>query len=198
MNWTPPTGIAALIFDCDGTLADTMPIHYRAWAVMFDRLGIPFSEARFYSLGGMPTSRIFRLLADEHGHIIGDDEIVRLIRAKEALFLETVHDVKPIAPVFAAAKAHRGRMPMAVASGGYRHVVTRTLTAIDAHDWFDAVVCAEDTVLHKPEPDVFLEAARRLNVAPARCLVFEDTDLGVEAGRRAGMHTIDIRIWSGE
>jgi len=197
MNWTPQAGVSALIFDCDGTLADTMPIHYRAWVVMFDRLGIPFPKARFYALGGMPTSRIFRLLADEHDHPIDDVEILRLIADKEALFLEQVHEVKPIPPVLAAAERHRGRLPMAVASGGYRHVVTRTLTAIGAADWFDAVVCAEDTVFHKPEPDVFLEAARRLTVAPERCLVFEDTDLGLEAGRRAGMHTIDIRTWIG-
>ena len=86
-------------------------------------------------------------------------------------------------------------LPMAVASGGYRAVVERTLSFIGVAEWFAAVVCAEDTPRHKPEPDVFLEAARRLGVAPAGCVVFEDTDIGLEAARRAGMTGVDVRPW---
>ena len=193
MNWTLPAATTALIFDCDGTLADTMPIHFRAWTVTMNRLGIPFPETRFYQLGGMPTARIIRLLADEHAVPVPDVDAV--VWQKEAAFLEFLHDVRPVEPVYRVAEAHRGKLPMAVASGGYRDVVGRTLDRIGVRDWFGAVVCAEDTPRHKPDPDVFLEAARRLGVEPAGCVVFEDTDIGLEAARRAGMLGVDVRRW---
>jgi HAD superfamily hydrolase (TIGR01509 family) len=84
-------------------------------------------------------------------------------------------------------------MKMAVASGGMRHVILKQLTQIGCVDWFDAIVTAEDTERHKPHPDVFLEAARRLHVSPEHCRVYEDADLGVEAARRAGMQVVDVR-----
>ncbi len=193
MNWTAPPGTAALIFDCDGTLADTMPIHFRAWTAVLGRYGIPFPEARFYQLGGMPTARIIRLLADEHGVAVAD--VDGMVREKEDAFLTHLEHVRPLQLVVEVAAAHRGKLPMAVASGGYRDVIGRTLEWIGVRDWFAAVVCAEDTPRHKPEPDVFLEAARRLNVEPAGCVVFEDTDIGLEAARRAGMRGVDVRAW---
>ena len=192
MPWTPPPGTAALIFDCDGTLADTMPLHYRAWAKLFGRLGMHFPEARFYALGGVPTGRIIGIVAAEHGANLSEP-IERLVAEKESDFLELVAEIRPVPAVWAIAQEWRGRLPMAVASGGYREVVGRTLAAIGA-DWFDAVVCAEDTVLHKPDPDVFLEAARRLGV-PASSLrsVRGPRTIGVEAARRAGMKWVDVR-----
>jgi HAD superfamily hydrolase (TIGR01509 family) len=193
MLWTPPPGTSALIFDCDGTLADTMPTHYRAWTTVLGRHGIPFSEDRFYRLGGMPTAQIIRLLADEHGVVVGDLEA--MVWEKEEAFLGLLDEVTPVEPVLQVAAAHRGRLPMAVASGGYRSVIRRTLDALGVADWFAALVCAEDTARHKPEPDVFLEAARRLGAGPAGCVVFEDTDIGLEAARRAGMTGIDVRAW---
>ncbi len=191
MPYAPPPGTAALIFDCDGTLADTMPLHYRAWAKLFGRLGLAFPEARFYALGGVPTGRIIAIIAAEHGVSLGEP-LDRLVAEKESDFLELVAEIRPVPAVWAIAQEWRGRLPMAVASGGYREVVGRTLAAIGA-DWFDAVVCAEDTALHKPDPDVFLEAARRLGVPASSCVVFEDTDIGVEAARRAGMQWVDVR-----
>lgn len=194
MLWTPPDGTLGLIFDCDGTLADTMPVHYRAWTATLGRYGIAFPEPRFYQLGGVPTAKIIRLLSEEQGVPVAD--VDAMTHEKEAAFLDLLGDVRPVEAVFAVAAEHRGRLPMAVASGGYRAVVTRTLQFLRVLDWFDAVVCAEDTPRHKPEPDVFLEAARRLNVADAtRCLVFEDTDIGLEAARRAGMAAVDVRNW---
>lgn len=193
-GWTAPPDTAALIFDCDGTLADTMPIHFKAWTAMMARHGIPFPEERFYALGGMPTARIIRLLAAEHGVAVAD--VDAMVLEKEELFLTHLDRVAPLAPVLAVAAAHRGVLPMAVASGGYRTVIRRTLDKIGVADWFGAVVCAEDTPRHKPEPDVFLEAARRLGVAePWRCVVFEDTDIGLEAAERAGMAGVDVREW---
>jgi HAD superfamily hydrolase (TIGR01509 family) len=193
MIWTPPPGTTALIFDCDGTLADTMPAHYAAWTRTLNRYGIPFPEDRFYSLGGMPTGRIITLLAGEHGVPIHD--LDAMVHEKESAFLELLAEIRPVEPVVAVAAAQRGRLPAAVASGGYRAVVRQTLALIGVLDWFPVVVCAEDTPRHKPEPDVFLEAARQLGVAAAGCVVFEDTDLGLEAARRAGMMGVDIRPW---
>jgi beta-phosphoglucomutase-like phosphatase (HAD superfamily) len=193
MPWTPPPGTAALIFDCDGTLADTMPIHYRAWTAMLDRHGIPFPEARFYQLGGMPTARIIRLLADDHG--VAVDDLDAMVREKEEAFLGLLHEVKPVESVYTIGRDLRHVLPMAVASGGNRDVVERTLAMIGVTEWFQGVVCAEDTARHKPEPDVFLEAARRLGADPAGCVVFEDTDIGLEAARRAGMTGVDVRAW---
>jgi len=193
MSWIAPPGIAGLIFDCDGTLADTMPAHYRAWTSMLEHHGIPFPEARFYSMGGMPTAQIIGVLAAEARVEVADVEA--MVAEKERLFLQRLDVLVPIVPVVAIAAAHRGRLPMAVASGGYRDVVARTLERLGLRDWFAAMVTAEDTVRHKPEPDVFLEAARRIGVAANACAVFEDTDIGLEAARRAGMLAVDVRPW---
>jgi HAD superfamily hydrolase (TIGR01509 family) len=101
----------------------------------------------------------------------------------------------PIAEVCQVAERYRNQLPVAVASGGYRSIVQQTLATIGVQEWFPVVICAEDTARHKPEPDVFLEAARQLGVQqPERCVVFEDTDLGLEAARRANMLGIDIRL----
>lgn len=191
--WAPPAGTTGLIFDCDGTLADTMPAHYRAWTTMLDRYGIPFPEDRFYAMGGMPTERIIRVLAAEAG--IPVDDVERMVHEKESAFLANLHAVRPLEMVVAVAAEHRGRLPLAVASGGYRDTITRTLDQLGIRGWFDALVTAEDTPRHKPEPDVFLEAARRLGVGAAACVVFEDTDIGLEAARRAGMASVDVRTW---
>jgi beta-phosphoglucomutase family hydrolase len=191
--WTPPAGTAGLIFDCDGTLADTMPAHYKAWTSMLDRYGIPFPEERFYAMGGMPTARIIRVLATEVGVVVED--VDRMVHEKESAFLANLHAIRPLELVVAVAAEHRGRLPLAVASGGYRDTITRTLDQLGIRDWFGALVAAEDTPRHKPEPDVFLEAARRLGVSAAACVVFEDTDIGLEAARRAGMAGVDVRTW---
>lgn len=191
--WTPPPGTTGLIFDCDGTLADTMPAHYKAWLAMLGRFNIPFPEPRFYAMGGMPTASIIRVLAGEVGVAVTD--VDAMVHEKEQLFLTHLEAITPIQPVISIAATHRGKLPIAVASGGYRHTITLTLDRIGIRDWFNAMVTAEDTPRHKPDPDVFLEAARRLGVEATTCVVFEDTDIGLEAARRAGMHGVDVRPW---
>jgi HAD superfamily hydrolase (TIGR01509 family) len=182
--------VSALIFDCDGTLADTMPAHYRAWLEILRPHGISFPEDRFYAMGGMPTGKILEKLFSESGKV---PDVESLTRQKEEAFVQKIGEVRPIEKVVAIARRARGESPMAVASGGHRHMVEMTLRHIGILDWFPVVVAAEDTVRHKPEPDVFLEAARRLGVEPAVCTVYEDTDLGIEAARRAGMAWVDVR-----
>ena len=191
--WTAPPGTAGLIFDCDGTLADTMPAHYKAWLALLGRFNIPFPEPRFYAMGGMPTASIIRVLAAEAGVVVTD--VDAMVLEKERTFLTYLDAVTRIEPVLVIAAAYRGKLPIAVASGGYRDTITRTLDRLNIRDWFDAMVTAEDTPRHKPEPDVFLEAAKRLRVDAAKCVVFEDTDIGLEAARRAGMLGIDVRPW---
>lgn len=186
-----PNNVTGLIFDCDGTLADTMPLHFRAWINLLSQYGIVFTEERFYSLGGMPTYKIVKLLADECGVVVND--IPSMVHTKEQTFLTLLRQVRRIDPITNIAEMYRGKMPMAVASGGYRRVVDLTLKHVNIHDWFDAIVCAEDTAKHKPEPDVFIEAAKRLNVPASQCIVFEDTDIGLEAARRAGAIPYDVR-----
>ena len=181
---------AALIFDCDGTLADTMPIHYCAWSRAAELFGFELSEDRFYSLGGVPVAKIVEMLLSEAGL---SEDVQRIVDFKEAAYLESLPQIEPVEPVLDIARAYRGQIPMGVASGSTREMVNRTLGQLGIADWFDCIVGAEDTERHKPEPDVFLEAARRLGVDPAGCCVYEDTDTGMEAGRRAGMDCVDIR-----
>ncbi|HUE72165.1 MAG TPA: HAD family phosphatase [Pirellulaceae bacterium] len=180
----------ALIFDCDGTLTDSMPVHFLCWQKTMRSHGIEFAEERFYALGGMPSDKIVELLAGELGLSL---DCTAVAAQKEQAFLETLHLLEPIAAVVEVARENRGKRKMAVASGGFRHVIEKQLRQVGIYDWFDALVTAEDTPRHKPEPDVFLEAARRLGAAPAECLVYEDSDLGIEAARRAGMPWIDVR-----
>ena len=191
--WAPPAGTNALIFDCDGTLADTMPLHYRAWTWMLDPYGIPFPMEKFYGYAGMPTVRIIELLAAAAGVVVSDVE--KMTRRKEQRFIESIGEVSSIRVVMEIASRYRDVLPMAVASGGERYVVAKTLAVIGVTSWFDAVVVAEDTKRHKPEPDVFLEAARQLDVEPTGCVVFEDSDLGLLAAERAGMVGVDVRPW---
>ncbi|MBP85574.1 MAG: HAD family hydrolase [Planctomycetaceae bacterium] len=184
--------IEALIFDCDGTLTDSMYAHYVAWRNALAHYGMELDEQRFYTYSGTPSRRVIPMLAEEQGITLDFEEANR---AKEEVFLHSIHLLKPIELVVQIADDHRGSLPMAVASGGVRRLVHRQLEQIGTFEWFDTIVTAEDTERHKPDPDVFLEAARRLNVAPTACRVYEDGDPGIEAARRAGMECVDVRRW---
>ena len=197
-GWTAPAGTAGLIFDCDGTLADTMPVHLLAWRAMLADRGMRFTADRFYGLAGVPSAGIIRILAAEQGAVVSDADVAAMVTDKEDRYLDMLEDdpsvVRPIRSVLAVAETHRGRLPIAVASGGEHRIIHATLGAIDALLWFDAIVGYEDTARHKPEPDVFLEAASRLGVEATRCVVFEDGGPGIEAAARAGMACIDVRL----
>ena len=189
-NAEPMDPIRAIIFDCDGTLADTMPWHYEAWSTILARYDLEMSEDRFYALGGWPTRRVAELLIAECGRSIDAE---RVSSEKESLFHEMLPHVRPIEPVVEVVRAWRGRLPLAVATGAARPICEKILHQIGVPGWFDTIVSAEDVERHKPSPDIFLEAARRLGVEPGRCRVYEDTDPGLEAARRAGMEYIDVR-----
>lgn len=182
--------IRALIFDCDGTLTDSMRAHFVAWRDAVAPFGMELEEATFYRYSGTPSRRTIPRLAAEQGVEL---DFERANLAKEEAFLQRIHLLQPIPNVIEIARQHRGQLPMAVASGGVRRLVHQQLKQVEIFEWFDTIVTAEDTERHKPDPDVFLEAARRLNVPPEFCRVYEDGDPGIEAARRAGMECVDVR-----
>lgn len=185
-----PSHIRGLIFDCDGTIADTMPAHYRAWVEALGEHGVEFPEALFYELGGMPTPNIIALLNERHGHNMPIEETAH---KKELIFEKTLHEVLPIDPVVQVIRDYNGKLPMAVATGGFRRIAEKILRTVGVLDKIDALVASEDVKHGKPAPDVFLEAARRIGVEPTLCLAFEDANLGIQAARAAGMDVIDVR-----
>lgn len=185
-----PAHIKGLVFDCDGTIADTMPAHYRAWLAVLGEFGVEFPEAMFYEFGGMPTPRIVEILNERHGHNMPPMETAH---RKEKMFEEYIPGVLPIEPIVDLIRAYEGKLPMAVATGGMRHICHKTLTVLGLLEKFQAVVTAEDVKHGKPAPDIFLEAAHRLAVEPNHCMAFEDATLGVESASAAGMLVLDIR-----
>lgn len=185
-----PEDVQGLVFDCDGTIADTMPLHYRAFCAALGEHGCEFSEALFYELAGIPTVRILEILNEKHGYNLPVREAAEL---KEQKYFQLMEQIAPIEPVVYLVKKYAGKLPMAVATGGTRAICMKTLTTLKLVGHFQAVVTAEDVRYGKPAPDIFLECARRIGVAPQRCYAFEDADSGLEAARRAGMTAVDIR-----
>ncbi len=182
--------IKGLIFDCDGTLADTMPLHWHAWQMITQRHNLHFPEDRFYSLGGVPSRDILKMLAEEQGRSL---DHIAVAHEKENAYLPLMAQVEPIHAVVEIAKANLGKLPMAVASGGTQPIIMGVLEHLKIRQFFDAVVTSEMVKKQKPAPDIFLEAARRIGVAPKFCRAYEDTDLGLQAIRAAGMEAVDVR-----
>ena len=182
-----PRGI---IFDCDGTLADTMPLHWLAWQTISKRYGLHFPEDRFYSLGGVPTREILKMLAEEQGVTL---DHLKAAHEKENAYLPLMSQVEPIHAIVDIAREHYGRIPLAVASGGTQPIILQVLEHLKIRHYFDAVVTSEQVKNQKPAPDIFLEAARRIGIEPQLCRGYEDTDLGMQAIRAAGMDAVDVR-----
>jgi beta-phosphoglucomutase family hydrolase len=192
MNDVIDPNVRGLVFDCDGTIADTMPLHYEAWVEALGQYGIEFSEALFYEMAGIPTARIIEILNERHGHNL---PVEATADHKEELYVRLIPRVRPIAPVVKLIEQYAGRLPMAVATGGTRAICTKTLAALDLLRHFQEIVTADDVKHGKPAPDIFLEAARRIGVPPGQCVAFEDADLGVRSATDAGMKVVDIRRW---
>jgi beta-phosphoglucomutase-like phosphatase (HAD superfamily) len=180
----------AIIFDCDGTLADTMPLHWRAWQVIAHRHQFTLPIDRFYSLGGVPSRDILKMLRAEQG--LAFDPLT-VAHEKDAEYLPLIDQVEPINTVVGVAREHHGKIPLAVASGGTRKTISQVLEHLDILHLFQTIVTSEDVAHQKPAPDIFLEAARRLGVPPQFCRAYEDTDLGMQAIRAAGMEAVDVR-----
>lgn len=185
----PEGTFRAYLFDCDGTIADSMPLHYNAWKAVLAEWNCVFDEELFYSWGGKPVRKIIADLNKIHGleMPIGD-----VAARKEGLYLEQTPQLKAIPEVLEYIEVEHGRIPFAVVSGSTRDSVVGSLSALGLLDKFDTIVAAEDYKRSKPAPDGYLLAAERLGVAPADCLVFEDTEMGIEAATAAGMASVKV------
>ena len=187
----PTSDYKALIFDLDGTLVDSMPAHFKAWCAALGEQGKAgvFPEDVFYAMGGRPTRDIVAIINGEQGLTLNPD---RVASAQKRHYLKKLDEVELIPEVAAIAEEHRGKVSLAVASGGSREVVEKTLQVLEISDWFDEVVTSSEVSRGKPAPDIFLEAAKRLGVEPADCVVFEDARAGIIGAREAGMEVVAV------
>ena len=192
MNLKLPEGqFDAYLFDCDGTIADSMPLHYVAWKTVLAEWGCEFPEELFYAWGGMPVTEIISTLNERNGLRMPVDEVHR---RKEAMYYERLPHLKAVPEVLEHIEASHGSVPFAVVSGSTRDSVVRSLTSLGLFDRFDTLVCAGEYTRSKPDPEPFLLAAERLGVAPERCLVFEDTEMGIQAATAAGMASVKVPL----
>lgn len=185
----PSGDFQAFVFDCDGTLADTMSLHYSAWCETLCAHGLELSEKLYHDLGGATAREIVVILNERYGCQMSPQETAY---QKEIIFHRMLPRMTPIEPVVRLARSFHGRIPLGVASGGSRVSVESTLKALGILDLFATVVTNEDYACGKPAPDAFLEAAKRLGVLPKRCLAFEDTLIGVQSAESAGMTCVRV------
>jgi beta-phosphoglucomutase family hydrolase len=187
----PPGKFEAYLFDCDGTIADSMPLHYLAWRKALGEWNCDFDERLFYEWGGRPTTEIVATLNALRGLSM---PVQTVADRKEALYYEFLPQLKVIPEVLEHIEAQHGRIPFAVVSGSTRESVEASLRSLNLLDRFNTLVCAGDYKRAKPAPDAFLLAAARLGVNPEACLVFEDTEMGIQAARAAGMASVKIPL----
>ncbi|PSB11345.1 hypothetical protein C7B62_06005 [Pleurocapsa sp. CCALA 161] len=181
----------ALIFDCDGTLADTLPVHFQTWSAALQAVGADISKDWYYKYCGTSAEEMLQILKNLFGYQFDSASVIAKRQKHYQSLINTVKEVRAVAEIV---HSHYGKMPMGVASGGERIVLEATLNNISLRKFFDVVVSIDDVERGKPEPDIFLLAAQRLGVAPQDCIVYEDSDGGLEAARRARMRSIDVRV----
>jgi beta-phosphoglucomutase-like phosphatase (HAD superfamily) len=187
-----PSHIRALLFDCDGTLVDTMPLHWQAWLETLHAFGIQVSQEFLAAYRGATVTDIVAAVSRATGRTI---DVESFVPRKQGRFRELLPGVQEIAQVADLARANFGKRPMAVVSGGCRRNVLASLDVTGLTHCFPVVLTSDDPFPGKPAPDILLEAARRLGVLPEHCQVFEDGDLGLDAARAAGMLATDVRPW---
>jgi len=179
----------AFLFDCDGTIADSMPIHFIAWNRALAKYNCPFPEDLFYAWGGRSVGDIIRALNKDHGLNM---PVQAVETDKENLYLDLLPQLKGVPDVIAHIRESHGRIPFAVVSGSPRESVVRTLTTLGILDLFEVLVCAGEYKHSKPSPEPFLMAAQKLNIPPADCLVFEDAEMGIQSAIAAGMQWVKV------
>jgi HAD superfamily hydrolase (TIGR01509 family) len=187
---TPTPPYRGLIFDCDGTLANSLPVHFQAWATALQAVGVEFSEPWYYQHCGFSAIPMIELLNQQFRYQL-DPALVQA--AYRQHYRSLLHQVQAIQPVADIVRAHAGHVPLALASNGDRSIVTATLDTLQLGHLFETIVTLEDVAQGKPAPDMFLLAARRLGVNPEDCIVYEDSTNGLEAARRAGMRSILVK-----
>lgn len=174
----------ALIFDLDGTLADTMPVHFMAYKEILSDYGIDFTPELFATLAGIPAVLTIQKLNKKFGTKMDPEEIGHL---KERIYEQIMHNMKPVEPVVNLVKKYYGKMPMSVGTGGYKKLAWKSLKILELDKYFDILVSSEDVAHSKPHPETFLKCAGKMGVLPQHCQVFEDGELGMQAAREAGM-----------
>jgi beta-phosphoglucomutase family hydrolase len=194
MQYDIKHGIKGLIFDLDGTLADTMPYHYKGWTIACQKFGAEIDTAFLRKHTGTPGW----IIADEilkRCNLKGSVTIEQIMTEKLIQFYKEQHRVKPIVPVVDIVKKYYGKLPMAIGTGGHREAVERTLDVTDLRKYFNIIITANDVDNFKPHPETFLKCAALMNIEPEFCEVFEDGELGIEAAKNAGMVVTDVRPW---
>ena len=187
----PTDGFEGLVFDLDGTLVNSMPAHFEAWCEALAQVGAAgvFEEDVFYAMGGRPTKDIVVQLNEEYGLKLDPDTVAF---AKKEAFMKRLDKVTVIEEVLTYAQSWRGKVPMAIATGGSRMVAEKTLQILGLSDLFDEVVTADDVKIGKPDPEVFLLAAERIGVDPTKCVAFEDAAPGILSAQLAGMQVVAV------
>jgi len=185
----PAGSFGAYLFDCDGTVVDSMPLHFLAWKQALGEWHCDFSEEVFYAWGGLPVAEVISRLNVEHGLKM---PVAAVEVRKEHLYYDNISRLQVVPEVVEHIEAMYGKIPFAVVSGSTRESVVKSLEAVGLLDKFETLVCAGDYAKSKPDPEPFLLAASRLGVAPAACLVFEDTDMGIQAATAAGMASVKV------
>lgn len=194
MKYDIHPGVKGLIFDLDGTLADTMPFHFEGWKKACARYGAHIDNAFLRKHTGSPGWFIANEIINK-SNLDGSVTVEQILEVKLEEFYKVQHLVKPIKPVVDIVKKYHGKLPMAVGTGGHREAVERTLELTGLRKYFDIIVTANDVDNFKPHPETFLKCAELMKVDPAHIEVFEDGDLGIEAARMAGMIATDVRSW---
>ncbi len=179
----------AYLFDCDGTIVDSMPLHYIAWSRALGEWSCPFPEDRFYAWGGVPAEGIIARLNKEHDFHM---PVAEVAAHKENYYYQILENLQAVPEVLELINLAYGSIPFAVVSGSTRESVVKSLTQLGLIDKFPVRICAEDYTHGKPNPECYLKAAAALNVDPAYCLVFEDTDMGIESAKAAGMSWVRV------
>jgi HAD superfamily hydrolase (TIGR01509 family) len=185
----PAGDFRAYLFDCDGTIADSMPLHYIAWTKALAEWNCPFDETLFYAWGGKPPVEIISTLNQTHGLNM---PVASVAEHKENYYYALLPTLQPVPEVLEHINAKYGQLPFAVVSGSTRESIVKSLTAIHLLDRFPILVGSEDYARSKPAPDAFLVGASRLGIAPKDCLVFEDTEMGIQAATAAGMASVRV------
>ena len=181
----------AYLFDCDGTLVDSMPLHYQGWLHAIREQGADFilPEDMYYEQAGVETAKLVKLLNDRFGGHLDTDGLSDL---KRDYYLSQIHTIEELTPVADFARHVKQTHPVAVVTGGLKKIVRQSLDSAGLLELFELIISFEDVENGKPAPDMFLHAAELLGVAPERCLVFEDGELGIQGAQAAGMQTVFI------